>query len=225
MVTMSKSEHARRAAQALWSNPTSRSKLLKKRRTLAWRRQQSEAARRMHTAGAFANSHTEARRASVAEKMRACWRNKEYRARMMDARKRVAGNATYRAKMSARHKANGVRFRPSPGAQRLVGLLGGDWVLEYRVPGWKKHAVDLGSQSLRIAIEVDGYTHLRARQQEWDRLKERRLTALGWQVVRASEAWCLAVSKREACRTVRYARAIGRPVVMLSRGAQKGETR
>jgi len=71
----------------------------------------------------------------------------------------------------------------------MKGLLSGSWIQEFaislgkRKQGYPTHyKVDLGNPELKIAIEVDGYSHY-SRKDE-DKKKDAMLDSLGWKVLR-----------------------------------------
>ena len=73
----------------------------------------------------------------------------------------------------------------------LLGALGNGWVAEYpvslgkRLPNYPTaYKVDLACVSMKIAIEVDGYSHVALARQIQDAKKEAKLRELGWTVLR-----------------------------------------
>lgn len=85
------------------------------------------------------------------------------------------------------HGGNGVG--PTKPQLLLADALG--WPMEVCIPGRPRsngvrstYRLDLASESLKIAIEVDGASHRTSKQQQIDRHKEKVLLASGWSVLR-----------------------------------------
>ena len=81
---------------------------------------------------------------------------------------------------------------------KLAGQLGKGWEMEHQVTagaarnvfsGLKQwYAIDIANRDLKIAIELDGPYHMKARAQEKDRKKEALLKYHGWSVLRFKDA-------------------------------------
>jgi Protein of unknown function (DUF559) len=111
----------------------------------------------------------------ASERMRRMNKNAEFRKKGDDARRgkgfvgERGGNGTLTPEQIALVEATG-------------------YIPEYPVatgnPKWKCALMDLANPRLKIAVEVDGKTHLYRQQQNRDRIKERMLERLGWVVLR-----------------------------------------
>jgi Protein of unknown function (DUF559) len=106
--------------------------------------------------------------------------------------KRMNKNADFRKKSDDGKRGKGfVGERGGNGTltrEQIALLEATGYVPEYPVPtgnpSWKCALMDLANPSLKIAVEVDGKTHLCRQQQNRDRIKERMLERLGWVVLR-----------------------------------------
>lgn len=76
--------------------------------------------------------------------------------------------------------------------EKLLQGLGNGWLPEYpiAIPKWqilntpKCYKADIANPSLKIAIEIDGQSHLALVRKEQDQKKTRVLNGLGWTVLR-----------------------------------------
>ena len=104
-----------------------------------------------------------------------------------------------------------------PKPQRmLLDLLGPTWLPEYtvslgkRLKGYPTHyKLDLAWPERRIAVEVDGYSHVALVRRRQDQKKDEKLAALGWLVLRFTNKEVLTSSEsvaekiRSRCTTCR----------------------
>lgn len=111
-------------------------------------------------------------------------------------------HAEVRAKVASAHKESGHKPRIQGGngrvvpaevaALKLVRALGDGWEPQVAIPTGRgagsgyppTYKVDLGNPGLRLAVEVDGSSHLMLSRQAEDRKKEALLASLGWTVFR-----------------------------------------
>ena len=78
-------------------------------------------------------------------------------------------------------------------------LLGFEWnvpiALGGRQPGYPTcYKVDFGHRELKLALEVDGFSHASRARQAQDRKKEEKLSQLGWRVFRVKNTQVLSLS-------------------------------
>jgi hypothetical protein len=86
--------------------------------------------------------------------------------------------------------------------QALLAALGEGWVPEFIVPTkmprhmeWPTHyKIDLAHPDLRIALEIDGYSHSITTRRAQDRRKTAFLAERGWHVLRVTNAQALVLS-------------------------------
>jgi hypothetical protein len=68
----------------------------------------------------------------------------------------------------------------------LASALG--WEMEVTIPSgnpkWPVLVVDIGNLDLKIAVEVDGYSHRTAKQKNRDQMKTEMLKAIDWFLIR-----------------------------------------
>jgi uncharacterized membrane protein len=106
--------------------------------------------------------------------------------------KRMNKNADFRKKSDDGKRGKGfVGERGGNGTltrEQIALVEATGYIPEYPVPTgnpkWRCALMDLANPSLKIAVEVDGKTHLCRQQQNRDRIKERMLERLGWVVLR-----------------------------------------
>jgi hypothetical protein len=82
----------------------------------------------------------------------------------------------------------------------LASVLPSDFIIEYPISLGKRqkgyptnYKVDIGSPLRKIAIEVDGEGHRFSKVQMKDRKKEKRLSELGWKVLRVKNSTVLSM--------------------------------
>lgn len=94
--------------------------------------------------------------------------------------------------MNHRPPIQGGNGRPMPIPQaRLLAALGKEWLAEYPVATGHKgngfptcYKIDIANPAMKIAIEVDGFSHASWKAVERDRKKDQLLTSFGWIVLR-----------------------------------------
>ncbi len=90
----------------------------------------------------------------------------------------------------------------------MLSILGAGWVAEHTIPTGKanhrqlpKHLkIDLAHPELKLAIELDGVTHIQLAVRRADKQKVRFLLCNGWSVLRMSNA-----KARSLCSTCKSA--------------------
>jgi hypothetical protein len=98
------------------------------------------------------------------------------------------------ARIGHKPRVQGGNGRPAPVAQQLLAdalkwkmehvVVTGDLGKSMRCPpGYK---IDIACPTLKVAIEVDGFSHCSRQRQEQDAKKDRFLTLTGWTVLRFS---------------------------------------
>ena len=75
----------------------------------------------------------------------------------------------------------------------LLAVLGKEWRYNFAVslgkhtPGFPtNYKIDIANEKIKLGVEVDGFSHSAVSRQEQDRKKEKKLTSLGWQILRFS---------------------------------------
>lgn len=183
-------QHRRRISEALkraWQRPSYRRKMAammsERSRSPLSRRRRGVASRRMWTNPTI--------RQRILAALRRAWDKPVNRRRMSQMQKRRWRDPEYRRRLLSAIRGN---FGPSLGARTLFDILGEGFFLEYYSP---HGPIDIANPDLRIAIEVDGADHDKAKQQARDRVKERGLRRDGWTVYRLCEYKCRALPTRK----------------------------
>jgi len=147
------------------------------------------------------------------QKLESSWKNKtETQRSVASARFKVMNqNLAFREA-----QAESLRGKPFAGVrggngsisphQEALGRELSMYELEYHLttgdPSWRCVAIDLARPDLKIAIEVDGPSHLSKKQQARDTRKTAILNRLGWMVVRVPNA-AIDLNVKEVARSIR----------------------